>query len=142
MRPILRRAALRDEQKILDHLPDRQRLRDGYDTGHRLASPDPLVRVRDQGGHIVRQDNSSFGRGPSEHRVVGCAKKTDVLHAHQIGLRDTSQKAPDEIVVEILVDQEANHAGPDEDRLARSRARMPAGGNAASILPRNAAAAS
>ena len=70
------------------------------------------------------------------------ATKTEVLHAHQIGLRDTSQKASDEVIVEVLVDQEANHAGLDEDRLARSRARMPPEGSAASNLPRTAAAAS
>jgi hypothetical protein len=142
MGSIIRRDPLCDEQKILDHLPHRQRLRDGYDAGHRLTSPDPIVRARDQCGDVVRQDDSSFGSGSGEHLVVGCATKTKVLHAHQIGLRDTSQKPPNEVVVEILVDQEANHAGLDDDRLARSRARMPAGANATSILPRTAAVAS
>ena len=141
--PILRRAALRNEQKILDHLPHGQRLRDGYDAGHRLASPDPLVRVCDQGVEtscVKTTRPSDTARASTVSSVV--ATKTEVLHAHQIGLRDTSQKASDEVIVEVLVDQEANHAGLDEDRLARSRARMPPEGSAASNLPRTAAAAS
>jgi hypothetical protein len=36
------------------------------------------------------KDDSSFGRGSGEHRLVACATKTDVLHAHQIRLRHTS----------------------------------------------------
>jgi hypothetical protein len=58
-------------QKVFDDLPDGQALRGRDDARHRLARPDSLVRARDQGGHVVRQDDPSLGRGPGQHGVVG-----------------------------------------------------------------------
>lgn len=138
--PVRRGAALKYEQQVLEHLTGRQPLRNGEDARHWLSRAYALMSATDQSRHVVRQHDPVFLRGPSQQGFIGRPTHSEVLHAQEIHGSNTPDQTSDEVVVEVLVNEEADHSAPGGDRRLSRRARKPSAGVAASIFALTSAA--
>src|SRR6186713_2150648 len=78
----------------------------------------------------------------SKHGFVACAGKTHCLHAQRIEVGHSPAEAPQNVVVEVFVDEQPDHPPGAFAPRARSRARRPSGGQRASISARSASVCS
>ena len=70
----------------------------------------------------MRQQDPALLGCPREHRRIRLPRKPDVLHAHDVHRRSAATKCPQDVVVEVLVRQEANHTGIGMAAALRRRA--------------------
>ena len=97
-----------NQEQVCDGCGDGN-VRPGFDqSGHRLAGFHPRVGVSGEGGNIMAHEHAPFPRGPSEYRRVVRAPQARVLNAHDIQGGMAPQQAAQDVVVEVLVEGEAD----------------------------------
>ena len=105
--PVLRTAALHDEKHFINRVRDRHAGVDDEDSRHRLSFRYPVKGEPRHGAPIVReQDPPVIGR-PTQYRLIVGPLQSDVLHAYQVDGRQSPDQAAHDVVVEVLVTQQA-----------------------------------
>jgi hypothetical protein len=66
----------------------------------------------------------------TDHRVVRSATQAHLIHKHEVDVGHATPKPTHDVVVEVLIDEKANHAAPGAEPRASKRARKPAGDSA------------
>jgi hypothetical protein len=100
----------REQQEILNHQADGQPTADLKHTGHGFAFSDSVVREARHCTHVVRQENPTLLRAPIQHRGVIRPGQVRVLNPHNIKIRLPPEQPADDVVVEVLISGEPEHA--------------------------------
>src|SRR5690242_469783 len=90
----------------------------------------------DHGAHVMREKHTAVLCRPLKDLWIGGPGQADVLHPHDIQLRQPAGYAAHDVVVKVFVKQQPKRAHDFASRRANSRWRMPFDGNSASISRR------
>lgn len=80
----LGREAVHGKKDLVDGLADRHHIADEENSGHRLSVADPAMSKGGHGITIVRQEDSTFTRGPFQDVGVGSGAQPNVLHTNHV----------------------------------------------------------
>jgi hypothetical protein len=93
---------------IIERKRDRQA--ELKDARHRFARVNPLVGEGREGGDVVGEQDSLMLGGPLENAWVIGARETDILDANQIDAGLAEPDASNDVIVEVLIGEQADHA--------------------------------
>lgn len=104
-----RLGALRGQGQFLNRLSNRQSVRHGDDSRHDLAGFHAVVSVLGNRLQVVRHEDAAVFCRPGEYGGIEAALQCDVLRDDVIEMGNGTSQAPQDSLVEVLVNEQGEH---------------------------------
>ncbi len=98
------------QEEFFDGLALWHQIANEKNAGHGLAGPNALVRKVGDGIAIVSEKDSFFARCPGQDNWIERRLQTGILNANRVHFGQATEKAAQDVAVEILVSRKPNHA--------------------------------
>ena len=135
--PFAVQTAFCQQEQILDGHSESQIGANLEHSRHATSVSYSLVSMICQRGSVMGDEDTVFPSGEVKDSGIIGSGQADILNANNVEIGAAAQQAAQDIVVEVLISGEAQHACYDLlSRRARSRARTPSGPNRASFRRR------
>ena len=103
---------LNDQEQLFKSLANRQAVGDFQDPRHRLTGGDPFVGVAGHRPRVVSHHDTPVFRGPRKKHGIQGALAACLSNCDDVDVRQPAPQTCDDLVVEVLVRKELQHARP------------------------------